>query len=210
MQLRIKICGITNLGDALSAVEAGADALGFMFYERSNRHITTEAVAKITGELPPFVLRVGVFVDPAPEKVNELAEKCGLTTLQFHGSESPDFCAQFSLPVIKAFRIADKSSLTQLASYKTAAWLLDSDVPGQFGGSGEKFDWSLAREATKLGRPIILAGGLTPGNVAQAMDQVRPYGVDVSSGVESAPGKKDAKKVAAFIRAARAAAGEIQ
>lgn len=203
MQLRIKICGITNLADARAAVEAGADALGFMLYDRSKRYIPPEAVAKITRELPPFVLRVGVFVDPASEKVHELIHSCGLTMLQFHGSESPEFCAQFSLPVIKAFRIADKSSLRQLSSYRTNAWLLDAEVPGQLGGTGEKFDWSLAREAMQHGRPVILAGGLTPENVAQAVREVRPYGVDVSSGVESAPGKKDPKKIAAFIRAAR-------
>ena len=203
MQLRIKICGITNPADALAAVEAGADALGFMFYDRSKRWVTTDVAAKITSELPPFILRVGVFVDPVADQVYETAEKCGLTTLQFHGSESPEFCSQFSLPVIKAFRIADQSSLDTLSTYQTSAWLLDSAVPDQLGGTGKTGDWALARAATKLGRPVILAGGLTPENVKQAVREVRPYGVDVSSGVESAPGRKDRQRLKLFVRAAR-------
>jgi phosphoribosylanthranilate isomerase len=209
MQLRIKICGITNLQDALAAANAGADALGFMFYERSKRWVTADAVAKITRELPPFVLRVGVFVDASPETVRDIAGTCGLTALQFHGGESPQYCSRFSLPVIKAIRLADKSSLSQLADYETSALLLDSAVPGQLGGTGEKGDWQLAQEANKAGRRIILAGGLTPANVAQAVREVQPYGVDVSTGVESAPGRKDQQKVAAFIRAVRGAAAEM-
>jgi phosphoribosylanthranilate isomerase len=210
MQLRIKICGITCLADAHAAVNAGADALGFMFYDRSKRYITPEAVAKITADLPPFVFRVGVFVDPAAEEVAKIAHLCGLTALQFHGSESPEFCANLALPVIKAFRMCDKMALHELPKYRTSAWLLDSAVPGQFGGTGEKFDWRLARDAAKLGRPVILAGGLTPENVGDAVREARPYGVDVSSGVESAPGKKDRAKINAFIRGARAAAEEIE
>jgi len=209
MRLRIKICGITNPRDAIAAVDAGADALGFMFYERSKRYVTPDAVAEIVEALPPFVMRVGVFVDPSMELVNETASTAGITALQFHGSESPEFCGQFGLPVIKAFRIADKSSLDQLSRYQISAWLLDSDVPGQLGGTGEKFDWSLAQQATKLGRPVILAGGLTPENVGAAVRDVRPYGVDVSSGVETVPGRKDAKKLQAFIRATRDAQAEL-
>jgi phosphoribosylanthranilate isomerase len=210
MGLRVKICGITNLADALDAVEAGADALGFMFYDRSKRWVTADTVAKITSELPPFVLRVGVFVDPSPKTVREVADTCGLTALQFHGSEPPHFCLQFSLPVIKAIRLADKSSLSQLEQYQVSALLLDSAIAGQLGGTGEKGDWKLAREARKPGRRIILAGGLTPDNVADAVREVRPYGVDVSSGVEAVPGRKDSHKVAAFIRAARAAAEAVK
>jgi len=210
MQLRIKICGITSLADARAAVEAGADALGFMFYNASKRHVTPAAVAKITAELPPFVLRVGVFVDPAAEEVDTIARTCRLTALQFHGSESPDFCGRFALPVIKAFRVANKSSLDQLPRYHTSAWLLDSAVAGRLGGTGEKFDWPLARDAAKFGRPIILAGGLTPENVGDAIRLAHPHGVDVSSGVEGAPGKKDAAKIGAFVGAARAAAAQIQ
>ena len=209
MRLRIKICGITNVADAIAAVDAGADALGFMFYERSKRYVTPDAVAEIVEQLPPFVMRVGVFVDPSVEMVNETASTCGITALQFHGNESPEFCGQFGLPVIKAFRIADKNSIDALPQYQTSAWLLDSDVPGQLGGTGEKFDWSLAQRATKLGRPVILAGGLTPENVAMAVREVRPYGVDVSSGVEVLPGRKDLQKVKAFIHAAREAQAEL-
>ncbi len=209
MRLRIKICGITNVADAMAAVDAGADALGFMFYERSKRYVTPDAVAEIVEQLPPFVMRVGVFVDPPEETVNETTSTCGITALQFHGSESPEFCGQFGLPVIKAFRITDKNSLEALPRYQTSAWLLDSDVPGQFGGTGTKFDWSLAQRATSLGRPVILAGGLTPENVAAAVREVRPYGVDVSSGVELAPGRKDAQRMKAFIRAAREAQAEL-
>src|SRR5207247_186706 len=152
MQLRVKICGITNLVDALDAVKAGADALGFMFYDRSKRWVTADMVARITSELPPFVLRVGVFVDPTPRTVREVTDTCGLTALQFHGSESPQFCSQFSLPVIKAIRLADKASLSQLEQYQISALLLDSALPGQLGGTGEKGDWQLAREARKSGR----------------------------------------------------------
>jgi phosphoribosylanthranilate isomerase len=203
MRLQIKICGITNLTDALAAVDAGADALGFMFYDRSKRWVTSDVVAKITRELPPFTLRVGVFVDAPADIVRKTAEVCGLTALQFHGAESPDFCCQFSLPVIKAVRVADTSSLDQLAFYQTSAWLLDSAVPDQLGGTGQTGDWGLARAATKLGRPVILAGGLTPENVKQAVREVRPYGVDVSSGVESTPGRKDSQRLKLFVRAAR-------
>lgn len=203
MPLRVKICGITNLSDALAAVDAGADALGFMFYNRSKRSVTADVVAKITRELPPFILRVGVFVDPSADQVQETAVRCGLTTLQFHGSETPEFCSQFTLPVIKAFRLTDKSSLDQLGRYHATAWLLDSAVPDQLGGTGQKGDWALAHAATKLGRPVILAGGLTPQNVKQAVREVRPYAVDVSSGVESAPGRKDHQLLRLFIRSSR-------
>jgi phosphoribosylanthranilate isomerase len=206
MQVRIKICGITNVADAIAAVEAGADAVGFMFYERSKRYVTPDAAAEIAAELPPFVVRVGVFVDPLSEIVNETASTSGLTALQFHGAESPEFCAQFGLPVIKAFRIADKSSLDQIPAYQTSAWLLDAAVPGQFGGTGETFEWQLARTATKLGRPVILAGGLTPENVVQAIREVHPYAVDVSSGVESSPGRKDSQRMRLFVRSVRDAA----
>jgi phosphoribosylanthranilate isomerase len=207
MPLRVKICGITNLQDALAAVDAGADALGFMFYDRSKRSVASDVVAKISRELPPFILRVGVFVDASPDAIRRTAETCGLTALQFHGSESPEFCAQFNLPVIKAFRLADQTSLDGLSAYRTNAWLLDSAVPDQLGGTGQTGDWGLARAATKLGRPVILAGGLTPENVKQAVREVGPYGVDVSSGVESSPGRKDSQRLKLFVRSARE--GEI-
>ncbi len=247
MNVRVKICGITNLEDALAAVDAGADALGFIFYESSPRKVSIEAAGNIIRELPPFVAKVGVFVNAAEEMVRRAAGVCGLDTLQFHGEESPEFCGRFSAPrkergttaltsalsprrggtntgdlagslpaaaaprmgtsikVYKAFRIQNLESLEALPAYKTDAWLLDSFVPDKSGGSGVTFNWDLAVEARKLGRPIILAGGLTPENVAEAVRKVSPYAVDVSSGVESVPGKKDRSKVVRFIMDAKAA-----
>lgn len=205
MAVKVKICGITNLADALCAAEAGADALGFVFYEPSPRCITLEAAAQIAQKLPPHVVKVGVFVDAPQETVLRAIAGCGLNLLQFHGNESPEYCLEFGLMSMKAFRIRDAASLQDLPHYPTDAWLLDSYVAEKPGGTGEKFNWELAREAQSLGRPVFLAGGLSPGNVADAIRLVRPYGVDVSSGVEMSPGKKDHGKVRAFIEAARAA-----
>ena len=205
MSVRVKICGITLLEDAVAAVDAGADALGFMFYERSPRRITTDMAAVIKNALPPFVVRVGVFAD-ATENVVRSAMVCGLNALQFHGNEPPEFLKRFSpVTTIKAFRMQNAGSLALLPAYNTSAWLLDSYTSAQLGGTGNTFNWDLACQARKLGRPIILAGGLTPENVAEAVRKVRPYAVDVSSGVESVPGKKDPAKVAAFIQAAKSA-----
>jgi phosphoribosylanthranilate isomerase len=203
MSVKVKICGITNAPDALAAVEAGADALGFMFYEPSPRHVSVRAASEIIRELPPFILKVGVFVDAPEDLVIRAIGDCGLNLLQFHGNEAPDYCTQFGLMSMKAFRIRDAASLEALQKYPTDAWLLDAFVHGKQGGTGEAFNWDLAIEAKKLGRPIFLAGGLTPENVAGAIAKVQPYGVDVSSGVEAAPGKKDHAKVREFIKAAR-------
>jgi len=207
MDLKVKICGITNLEDATVAVEAGADALGFMFYEPSPRHVTVEKVAEIVRELPTWVLKVGVFVNPDPDLVMSALGSCALNLLQFHGEESPDFCASFGVMSMKAFRVKEAGSLAAMKNYRTDVFLLDSFVAGQNGGTGEKFNWDLAVEAKKFGKPIFLAGGLTPRNVGQAVYEVRPFGVDVSSGVESSPGKKDHDKIWNFIQAARKAAG---
>lgn len=205
MSVRVKICGITSIEDAVAAVNAGADALGFMFYERSPRRISMDLAATIKNALPPFVVKVGVFAD-ATENVVRSAALCGLNALQFHGNEPPDFLKRFSpTTTIKAFRIQNAASLTMLSAYNTSAWLLDSYTPAQLGGTGNTFNWDLAIQARKLGRPLILAGGLTPENVADAVRKVRPYAVDVSSGVEFAPGKKDPAKIAAFIQAAKSA-----
>ncbi|MBM3836571.1 MAG: phosphoribosylanthranilate isomerase [Verrucomicrobia bacterium] len=202
---KVKICGVTNLPDALAAVDAGADALGFMFYAKSPRCVSEHAAAEIIRALPPFVARVGVFVNADQETVGRAVESCGLDTLQFHGDEPPDFCRKFRAAVIKAFRVRDETSLQTMAAYETEAWLLDAFVPGKLGGTGERFNWELARRATTLSRRVILAGGLTPENIREAVRQVRPYGVDVSSGVEVAPGKKNPGKVRDFIAAAKAA-----
>jgi phosphoribosylanthranilate isomerase len=206
--VKVKICGITNLADAEAAVADGADLLGFMFWEPSSRHIEPAAAALIARRVPPGVLKVGVFVDAQPEAVRQAIGSCGLNLLQFHGEETPDYCLQFGVPSVKAFRIRNRESLRALPTYATHAWLLDAFTPGKVGGTGDQFDWDLAVEARLLGRPIFLAGGLTPDNVAAAVAQVRPYGVDVSSGVEAAPGKKDHEKLKAFIRAAKGQDGK--
>lgn len=205
MSVKVKICGLTNAADALGAAEAGADLLGFVFYEQSPRHVPVAAAARITRELPAFVARAGVFVDAPEELVTRAISECGLSVLQFHGNESPEYCTQFSVMSMKAFRVRDAASLELLPAYPTDAWLLDAYTAGQLGGTGATFNWELAIAARKLGRPIFLAGGLTPENVAEAVRKVQPFGVDVSSGVESAPGRKDLGKVRAFITAAKQA-----
>ena len=205
MNTRVKICGITSVADGQAAAEAGADLIGLMFYEPSPRYVSLDAAAGIARALPPEVQRVGVFVNPTTELVRRAIGECQLSLLQFHGDEPPDFCTQFGLMSLKAFRIRDAASLDALPNYETDGYLLDAYSPEARGGTGEKFNWDLAVEAQKFGKPIFLAGGLTPANVAAAVKQVQPFAVDVSSGVESAPGKKDPVKVRAFIQAARGA-----
>jgi phosphoribosylanthranilate isomerase len=203
MSTRVKICGITTVADAQAAAEAGADMIGLMFYDKSPRHITLATAVEISRVLSPFVLRVGVFVNPAEALVMRAISECNLSLLQFHGDETSEFCTQFGLMILKAFRIRDAESLKQLEKFQTDALLLDAHSQDGLGGTGEKFNWDLAVEAQKIGKPIFLAGGLTPENVGDAVKKVRPFAVDVSSGVESAPGKKDAGKMRAFIEAIR-------
>lgn len=205
MDVKIKICGITNLEDATAAVEAGADALGFMFYDRSARNVSIDRVADIVSKIPTWMLKVGVFVNPEPGLVMSALGTCGLNMLQFHGDESPDFCASFGVMNMKAFRVRDAVSLEAMKDYRTDVFLLDSHVNGKLGGTGEKFNWDLAVQAKEFGKPIFLAGGLTPENVAEAVYRVRPFGVDVSSGVEELPGKKNHQKIWDFVTAARKA-----
>ncbi|HXI70555.1 MAG TPA: phosphoribosylanthranilate isomerase [Verrucomicrobiae bacterium] len=204
MSVKVKICGVTNVADALAAAEAGADMIGLNFYEGSPRHVSLATAVEIHRALPPFVLRVGVFVNPEEELVIRALGDCGLSLLQFHGDETSEFCTQFGAMSVKAFRIQDAGSLTALEHYQTDAFLLDAHSKSGLGGTGETFNWDLAVEAQKFGKPIFLAGGLTPENVAEAVQKVQPFAVDVSSGVESVPGKKDAAKVRAFITAVRA------
>jgi phosphoribosylanthranilate isomerase len=208
MTVQVKICGITRLSDALAAAAAGADALGFMLYPPSPRAVSLRQAAEIIRELPAGIRRVGVFVDPSEAEVRLALEQTGVDTLQFHGAESPEFCARFApLKRWKAFRVRDRDSLATLGAYGALdAWLLDSFVPGRHGGTGATFQWDLAIAAKPAGVPLILAGGLTPANVAAAVQRVRPFGLDVSSGVETAPGVKDPEKIRAFIRAARTSA----
>ncbi len=200
MRTRIKICGITNLDDALWAVEAGADALGFVFYPESPRRIDAESARAIVRRLPPFVTGVGVFVDEKIETVREIVRYCHLDLCQLHGDESPEFCEWCERPVIKAFRVRDRAFLEGMKRYDVSGFLLDAWQPDRFGGTGKAADWSLAKEGAGKGR-VILAGGLTPENVGDAVARVRPYGVDVSSGVEASPGRKDREKVRRFVAA---------
>jgi phosphoribosylanthranilate isomerase len=203
MPVKVKICGITNLADGMAAAEAGADALGFVFYDQSPRRVSVEAAAGLIRQLPPFIMKVGVFVNAPEDLVVQAIRECGLNLLQFHGDEAPDYCLQFGLMSMKAFRIRDAASLQALLAYHTDAWLLDAYTPDKPGGTGETFNWDLALQAQGWGRPIFLAGGLTPENVADAVRCARPYAVDVSSGVEATRGRKDHAKVRAFIQAAK-------
>ncbi|MDX1952150.1 MAG: phosphoribosylanthranilate isomerase [Verrucomicrobiota bacterium] len=206
--VRVKVCGITSLVDAVAAIDAGADALGFMFYEGSSRYINPADARSIIKELPPFISSVGVFVNLSITGIREIAAKTGIDTVQLHGEEAPDFCSHIPLPVIKAFRVESESIIVETQRFPNAsALLLDSYVPGRLGGTGATFNWDLAVQAKQNGKPIILAGGLTPLNVGEAVQKVRPFAVDVSSGVESAPGKKDQAKMRDFISSVRTASG---
>lgn len=203
---RVKICGITNLEDALLAAELGAQALGFIFYAKSPRAITPAAARQIITQLPPLVLSVGVFVNEAAALVMEVAEMVRLDWVQLHGEEPPEYCRYLSRNVLKAIAMQDRSSLDRMKPYQgcVRAFLLDTHKTGQKGGTGETFDWSLAREAGENGA-IVLAGGLNPENVGAAIREVSPLAVDVASGVEAAPGKKDHARLRAFFNAVAAA-----
>lgn len=203
VRTRIKICGVTRVEDARIAVELGADAIGLVFYAPSPRSVGLAQARAIIAAIPPFVTIVGLFVDPAQDEVESVLRGCSLSLLQFHGDEAPDFCRRFGLPYIKAARVRADGDLVQyLASYHAAqGWLLDAYHEQLYGGTGESFDWKLIPR--DLARPVILSGGLTPDNVGVAVRQVRPWAVDVSSGVEAAKGAKDAAKIAAFIAGVR-------
>jgi phosphoribosylanthranilate isomerase len=199
---KVKICGITNLDDALQAVDAGADALGFVFYDLSPRCIVYKTAERIISKLPPFVIPVGVFVNSSAASITTAVECSGIQVVQLHGDETPGFCKSIRYKTVKAFRIRDMSSLEMIGKYQVSGYLLDAYVSGTYGGTGLTFNWETARIARQLG-PIILAGGLNPGNVREAVGTVDPYGIDVSSGVETSPGKKDHAKVTRFIKQAK-------
>lgn len=205
MSTKVKICGVTNADDALAAAHAGADMIGLLFYTASVRGVTLDQAEAVCAPLSDSVARVGVFVNPTADFVMQAIARCALNILQFHGEEPPEFCTQFGLMSMKAFRVRDAASLEELPAYATDAWLLDAWVPDKRGGSGTQFNWDLAVQAKELGRPIFLAGGLNPENVREAVMKVQPFAVDVSSGVESGHGKKDHGKVASFINAVRKA-----
>jgi phosphoribosylanthranilate isomerase len=201
VRTRVKICGITRPADALAAARAGADAIGLVFYPPSPRYLSLERAREIRDVLPPFVQTVALFVNADGAQVSQVIGRVHPAMLQFHGDEAPDFCAQFGLPFVKACRMKEGvSALEYLRPFSSAAaWLFDSHVP-EYGGVGESFDWSMVPATDK---PVILSGGLSRYKVAEAIRRVRPWGVDVSSGVESAKGIKDAAKIAAFIAEVR-------
>jgi phosphoribosylanthranilate isomerase len=203
--VKVKICGITSLEDALTAVTAGADALGFVFYSASPRHVHPEQAAQIIRNLPPFVQTVGLFVNEDSTTVTATADLCGLDVIQLHGDETPEYCTAIRRRIIKAFRVQDITTLDALERYHVSGTLLDAWSPAAPGGTGQTFNWEIAAEAVKRGHRIILAGGLTPGNVAEGIQQVHPYGVDVSSGVESSPGRKEKSKICDFVEIAKQA-----
>jgi len=206
MPIKIKICGITNAQDAEAAVTAGADALGFVFYTQSPRCIEPAVAKRIIAQLPPFVLPVGVFVNHDRDTILKVFDECGLALAQLHGEETPTFCESLGRPVLRALRLRDRGSLLALAEYKgrmgVRGFVVDAFSTKAYGGTGQTGDWFLAREVAHAA-PILLAGGLTPNNVQEAIRQVQPYGVDVSSGVEEHPGQKNHEMIRAFTQAVR-------
>jgi phosphoribosylanthranilate isomerase len=204
MQVRVKICGITNLDDALAAVDSGADAIGFVFFQGSPRYVPHDYAASIIRKLPPVITTIGVFVNEKPEQIEKIVLRTAIDAIQLHGDEPPHVYP-LSRRVIKAIRVKNLESLDPLIDYQgeVSAFLLDTYAPDVFGGTGRIFNWNIALEAKQFGN-IILAGGLTPDNVAEAVKQVMPYGVDVSSGVELEKGRKDQKKMKVFIERAKA------
>lgn len=207
MTVRVKICGITSLGDARLCVEAGADALGFIFVQGTPRCVTPGRAAAIIAELPPFVTPVGVFWDHAPGHVKAVAERCSLRVLQFHGDEPPEAVAEHRLPTIKTIKVGGEADLGRMRQYQVSAFLLDSPARWSEGEARTPICWELARRAATAGHRIVLSAGLTPDTVAEAIGIARPYAVDVNSGVEARPGVKDPDKVRRFIERAKSVEG---
>ena len=205
MRTRVKICGITNLADAKTVVEAGADALGFIFVPETPRYIEPTDAAAIISALPPFITTVGVFRNAQHKVIKEIAAQCGITSVQLHGTESPEYCTQISLPVIKVFELQCEADLHILHNYNVSACLVDKPKSIPIG----TVNWELALKARHPTRKLILAGGLMPENVPEAIRHVKPYAVDVASGVESEKRKKDSRKIKAFIKAVRETDAEL-
>lgn len=202
--VKVKICGITNLEDAQASVDAGCDALGFVFYKKSPRCISPEKARGIIKQLPSRIIKMGVFVNAKEDTVKRIARICRLDMLQFHGNESPEFCQRFKgYKVIKAVRIKKKICYKDILEFKPFAYLFDTYLSSKFGGTGKEFDWKLIRHIDGLKRPVFLSGGLSAGNVRKAIDTVCPNWVDVSSSVEKRPGIKDHRKIREFIKAAK-------
>lgn len=201
---KVKICGITNLDDARAAVNAGCDALGFVFFKKSPRYIEPDRAKEIIRQIPKRIIKIGVFVNSAERLVKRIAASCKLDILQFHGAQSPEFCAKFkSYKIIKVFRVKNKIDRNQLRKYDAFAFLFDSFTRSKIGGSGKKFDWELIGCLAGSAKPVFLSGGLDEKNVRLAIKAAKPDWVDVSSGIELSPGKKDHKKMEKFIRAAK-------
>lgn len=214
MSAKVKICGITNKEDAVWAVNYGADYIGLNFYKESPRHVSVATAVKWLPEVPSFIPKVGVFVDASNEEILKTVDKLNLKGVQLHGQETPDFVRQLKIEfagqgrpvfIIKAFHIKDESSLADIGAYLESVdfLLLDSMVEGQMGGTGERFNWEIALKAKELGKPIFLAGGLNPDNVKEAIKKVGPFAVDVASGVEKSPKRKDVEKLKNFVQAAK-------
>lgn len=198
-QVRVKICGVRSLEEAEAAVEAGADALGFNFWPRSPRYIDPDAARSVIRQLSPLVSAIGVFVNEDPLRIAEIVANAGLNAVQLHGDETPELCAGLgSIKIIKAIRVADDFDCASINRYPVSAILLDTNIKGSYGGTGRRFDWSVAIEAKRYAR-IILAGGLAIENVAEAIKSVNPFAIDVCSGVESEPGRKDIDKLRRFM-----------
>jgi len=197
---KVKICGITNFKDAVKSLDCGADALGFIFYEKSKRYIKPSDAGKIIKELPPFVTKVAVFVDSSYRQINKIINELSINLIQLHGNEAPEFCAKFRHPVIKALRIKDSIDKQEVDSFPTQAILFDTHSESEYGGTGISFNWKLLKKL-KIDKKIILSGGLNPDNIDEAIRTVKPYAVDVSSGVEKSYGIKDHQKIKKFIEA---------
>ncbi len=211
---RIKMCGLTREKDVVAGIDAGLDALGFIFYEKSPRNVEPDFVRSMVAQMPPFTECVGVFVNREREEVEEIIEYCRLSYAQLHGNENPKYCERIErlvspCRVIKAFRVSEASQSDEFTPYASVihGYLLDTYMKGSAGGTGKTFDWNIIKRL-KLQRPMILAGGLTPGNVEEALSQVQPFGVDVNSGVEIEPGIKDHAKLNAFVRKVRVSGRE--
>ena len=199
--MRIKICGITNKEDALNTIALNVSAIGFIFYKNSPRYIKPEVLDEFILDIPPFITTVGVFVNSEYEEIMEITQRCKLNTIQLHGEETPEFCTQFNLPTIKAFRVKTSEDIKQIPKYKGTVngFLLDTKVENIHGGTGKAFDWGLALEAKEYEIPLILSGGINSDNIEKAIKLVNPHAIDLSSGVEKEPGIKDYNKIKELI-----------
>jgi len=204
MSIFVKICGITRLEDATAAADLGARALGFNFYKKSKRYIQPEKAAEIIDQMPGHILKTGLFVNSPEDEIKKIDSKLDLDLLQFHGDETPELCRKWGDKVIRAFRLKTEDQLNEIEKYEFARMIIiDASIGRQYGGTGELSNWNLAIKAKKYGVPLLLAGGLNPANVGEAIQKVKPFGVDVAGGVESSPGIKDREKIRAFMHSVR-------